>query len=64
MTNMASACRNRVLKSALRRTASFWVLWAASVNKDKLYNQLLAAAVAFILLNALAFALGLLNVFG
>lgn len=35
-----------------------------SVNKDKLHNQLLAAAVAFILLNALASALGLLNVFG
>lgn len=35
-----------------------------SVNKDKLYNQLLLAAVAFILLNALASALGLFNVFG
>ena len=35
-----------------------------SVDKDKLYNQLLLAAVSFILLNALASALGLFYVFG
>ena len=35
-----------------------------SVDKDKLYNQLLIAAVTFILLNALASAIGLLNIFG
>lgn len=35
-----------------------------SVNKDKLYNQLLLSAVAFILLNALASALGLFYAFG
>ena len=35
-----------------------------SVDKDKLYNQLLLAAVAFILLNTAASALGLFNVFG
>ncbi|MGI6200449.1 MAG: SLC13 family permease [Christensenellales bacterium] len=35
-----------------------------SVNRDKLYNQLLLAAVAFILLNAAASALGLFWVFG
>lgn len=34
-----------------------------SVDKDKLYNQLLLAAVIFILANALASALGLFNVF-
>lgn len=35
-----------------------------SVDKEKLYNQLLLAAVSFILLNALASALGLFYVFG
>ena len=35
-----------------------------SVNKDKLYNQLLIAAVSFILLNAAASAIGLFRVFG
>lgn len=35
-----------------------------SVDKDKLYNQLLLAAVCFIVLNVIASALGLLNVFG
>lgn len=35
-----------------------------SVNKDKLYNQLLIAAVSFILLNAAASAFGLFRVFG
>lgn len=34
-----------------------------SVNKDKLYNQLLLSAVAFILLNAVASALGAFAVF-
>ena len=35
-----------------------------SVNKDKLYNQLLIAAVSFILLSAAASAIGLFRVFG
>lgn len=35
-----------------------------SVNRDKLYNQLLLAAVSFILLNAAASAIGLFNFFG
>lgn len=34
-----------------------------SVDKDKMYNQLLLAAVAFILLNAVASALGLFHIF-
>ncbi|MGI6029644.1 MAG: SLC13 family permease [Candidatus Heteroscillospira sp.] len=35
-----------------------------SVDKDKLYNQLLIAAVSFILLSALASAVGLFTIFG
>jgi hypothetical protein len=35
-----------------------------SVDKGKLYNQLLLAAVSFILLNTAASAIGLLNIFG
>lgn len=34
-----------------------------SVDKDKLYNQLLLAAVSFILLNAIAASLGLFHIF-
>jgi hypothetical protein len=35
-----------------------------SVDKDKLYNQLLLSAVAFILLNAVASFIGLFAFFG
>ena len=35
-----------------------------AVDKDKLYNELLLSAIAFILLNAIASALGLFVIFG
>ena len=35
-----------------------------AVDKDKLYNELLLSAIAFILLNAIASALGLFAIFG
>ena len=56
---------NGVVISPLSTVGGICVACAPeSINKDKLYNQLLLAAVTFIAFSTIASALGLFGIFG